>query len=167
MLLLNWAAPGAYRTQVQKWQREVLGDALVQVPGAMGVLLSPVYYHKKGNLWACEQAHVQMLRAECIHTVRTAALLFEGRRDGRNSRPQPRWATLRLLAAGGRPCGFCHRWSPLRLLPLVVARAACWVRCVEPTWGGGWRGLGAFVVVFENRLARARVATTGARRGRA
>ena len=105
MVLLNWAAPGAYRTKVQKWQREVLGDAMVQVPGAIGVLMSPVYYHKKGNLWACEQAHLQMLSSESINTDRMAALLFKGRRDERDSRPQPRRETLQLLATGGRPCG--------------------------------------------------------------
>ena len=51
-MLLNWAAPGAYRSKVQKWQKEVLGQALTELPGAIGVLLSPVYYPKKGNRWA-------------------------------------------------------------------------------------------------------------------
>ena len=85
-MLLNWAAPGAYRGKVQKWQKEVLGQALAQLPGSIGVLLSPVYYNKKGNLWACEQAHLQMLSSENINTDRMAALLFKGRRDERDAR---------------------------------------------------------------------------------
>ena len=53
MLILNYAAPGAHRAKVQKWQKEVLGQGLEHLPGAIGVLMSPVYYHKKGNLWTC------------------------------------------------------------------------------------------------------------------
>ena len=87
MFLLNWAAPGAFRSKTQKWQKEVLGRVLHSMPGALGVLLCPVYYHKKGNLWACEQALMQMLSSENINTDRPAALLFKGRRDERDSRP--------------------------------------------------------------------------------
>jgi len=87
LFILNWAAPGAFRSKTQKWQKEVLGRGLASMPGALGVLLSPVYYHKKGNLWACEQALLQMLSSENINTDRMAALLFKGRRDERDSRP--------------------------------------------------------------------------------
>ena len=142
-MLLNWAAPGAYRTKVQKWQREVLGEAIVQMPGAIGVLLSPTYYHKKGNLWACEQAHLQMLSAENINTDRMVALLFKGKRDERDSRQQPRRETLSAV--------LCHWWTPLRLGGLFV---------------GEFGGLGVFVV-FESRLACALVASSVARRHRA
>ena len=100
IVLLNWAAPGAYRSKVQKWQKEILGTALTKLPGAIGVLLSPVYYHKKGNLWACEHAHMQMLSVEGVNTDRMAALLFKGRRDERDSR-QRHLSCWQL----GRPCG--------------------------------------------------------------
>ena len=57
------------------------------MPGALGVLLSPVYYHKKGALWACEQAFLQMPSSENINAHRIAALLFKGKRDERDARP--------------------------------------------------------------------------------
>ena len=129
MVLLNWAAPGAYRAKVQKWQREVLGEAMVQTPGAIGVLLSPTYYHRRGNLWACEQAHLQMLSSENINTDRMAALLFKGKRDERDSRQQPRRETLSAV--------LCHWWTPLRLGGLFCGRPCGWGVCL---WGnlGGW-----------------------------
>ena len=127
-MLLNWAAPGAYRTKVQKWQREVLGEAMALVPGAIGVLLSPVYYHKKGSLWACEQAHLQMLSSESINTDRMGALLFKGKRDERDSRPRRETlsavASLAVALAAGE--GVRYVLPPLRW----NLRSVC-VRCVR------------------------------------
>ena len=79
LFILNWAAPGLYRGKTQKWHTKVLGQALQHVPGAIGVLVSPVYFHKEGNLWACKQAHLQMLSTEHIKTDRMATLLFKSR----------------------------------------------------------------------------------------
>ena len=107
LFILNWAAPGAYRSKVQKWQREVLGRGLEHLPGAIGVLMSPVYYHKKGSLWACEQAHLQMLSCENINTDRMAALLFKSRGDERDSR-RP---TSGLACICGRPCSYQRGWA--------------------------------------------------------
>ena len=67
----------------------------------MGVLMSPVYYHMKGNLWACEQAHLQMLSCANINTDRMVALLFKSRGGERDSR-QP---ASGLACSCGRPCG--------------------------------------------------------------
>ena len=115
-MLLNWAAPGAYRSKVQKWQKEVLGQALTELPGAIGVLLSPVYYHKKGNRWACEQAHLQMLSSENINTDRMAALLYKGRRDERDSRR----AHGLLVAA---PVAVCHQCAPCDTIVICVCKS--------------------------------------------
>ena len=110
LFILNWAAPGCFRSKTQKWQKEVLGRALASMPGALGVLLSPVYYHKRGNLWACEQALLQMLSSENINTDRMAAMLFKGRRDERDSRPVAQccgevWCCARSLWCIAAPCG--------------------------------------------------------------
>ena len=40
--------------KTQKWQKDVLGRALGSTPGALGVLMSSVYYHKKGCLYMSE-----------------------------------------------------------------------------------------------------------------
>ena len=101
LFILNWATPGVYRSKVLKWQKEVLGQGLQHLPGAIGVLVSPVYFYKKGNLWACEQAHLQMLSTENINTDRMATMLFKSRSDERDSR---RPASV-LACICGRPRG--------------------------------------------------------------
>ena len=81
MFILNWAAPGAYRNKVQQWQNDVLGRGMAHLPGSIGVLMGPVYYHNKGNMRACEQAHLQLMSAEDINTDRMGAVRFTSKGD--------------------------------------------------------------------------------------
>ena len=132
LFILNWAAPGAFRSKTQTWQKEVLGRALSSMPGSLGVLLSPVYYHKRGNLWACEQALLQMLSSENINTDRMAALLFKGRRDERDSRPVAQrcsevrccvrslWCIAAPCGGGGAVWGKCGPTSGMLRAPCVM-----------------------------------------------
>ena len=95
---MNWSAPGAFKSKVQKFQKEIMGNLLNLLPSSVGLLMSPVYYHKKGNLWQCEQAHLQMLSGENINSDRLAAMLFRSR-DERDHRPRPAGPDARQCAS--------------------------------------------------------------------
>ena len=87
LVLLNWAAPSSY-TSVQQSTQAALCGALVNSEAALGAVLSPVWFHKKGQLWKLEEACNKHLSGANLNCDSRFALPFGGKNDDREKRTE-------------------------------------------------------------------------------
>ena len=67
LVLLNWAAPSTFSSEQQQTQSSVCG-ALVNSEGALGSVLTPVWTHKKGQLFKLEEAANKLLNSSNLNS---------------------------------------------------------------------------------------------------
>ena len=85
LIVLNWAAPSTYTTAQQSCQRALAG-ACVNEPNSLGVALTPVFFHKKGQLFKLEEVCNKLLNQANINGDYRFALPFTGKTDERERR---------------------------------------------------------------------------------
>eukprot|EP00435_Cladocopium_sp_Y103_P041096 s4511_g11.t1 len=85
LVLLNWAAPSTFPVAMQRAQSTVCGS-LVNASGTLGVVLTPVYFHKKGMLYKLEESANQMLSQANMNGDSRFAISLTGKNDERERR---------------------------------------------------------------------------------
>ena len=85
LVLVNWAAPSTFTSQQQTCQAALTG-ALVNAEGALGSLLSPVWFHKKGQLFKLEEAANKLVSGANLNCDSRFAIPFGGKNDEREKR---------------------------------------------------------------------------------
>lgn len=84
---LNWAAPARMSGKVQSVQAQVMGAMCNADSSAnIGVVLMPVFAHKRGYVFKVEQAAQTMLASANLNLDRAMALYFVDRGDERDQR---------------------------------------------------------------------------------
>ena len=85
LVVLNWAAPSSFTSQEQLSQANLAG-ALVNADGALGLMLSPVYFLKRGQLYKVEESANKLLSNANLNTDQRFVMPFSGRNDEREKR---------------------------------------------------------------------------------
>ncbi len=87
VVILNWIAPSTLSAASMEAQA-TMASCLVHTSDLnIGILLSPMFSYKKGQLWTSEQAAVNQVARKGLVVDRSWSLLFSERRDVRDSRP--------------------------------------------------------------------------------
>ena len=114
LVMVNWAAPSTYTSQQQTTQAALCG-ALVNTDGALGGLLSPVWFHKKGQLYKLEEAANKLLSGANLNCDNRFAIPFSGKNDEREKRTN-QWFELFCM------CTISFIWLSLSLTVLFVSQ---------------------------------------------
>ncbi len=86
LVLCNWAAPSTF-TSAQQLTQSSLPGSLVNAEGALGGILTPVFWHKKGQLYKVEESANKLLSNANVNCDGRFMLPFSGRNDEREKRP--------------------------------------------------------------------------------
>ena len=87
LVFLNWAAPSTFTSQEQTTQAALCG-ALVNSETALGGVLTPVYFHRKGQLFKVEEQANKLLSGANLNSDGRFAVPFSGKNDEREKRIQ-------------------------------------------------------------------------------
>ena len=85
LVFLNWAAPSSFTSQEQTTQAHLCG-ALVNSENALGAVLTPVYFHRKGQLFKVEEQANKLLCGANLNSDGRFAVPFSGKNDLRENR---------------------------------------------------------------------------------
>ena len=85
LVVLNWAAPSSFTSQ-QQCTQSALAGSLVNAEGGFGCILTPVFFHKKGQVYKLEERANSLLSEANINSDARFALPFTGRNDDREKR---------------------------------------------------------------------------------
>lgn len=94
LTFVNWAAPSTFTAEALKVQSEVMGSMVNQVESGgrdLGVVLTPVFCQKRGQLYKVEEAANQRLAAANICQDVRFAVPYQGKNDERERRPISRF----------------------------------------------------------------------------
>ena len=111
---LNWLAPCLVKSNVQVMQAALIGT-LASSPGAMGLVLMPIFTYTRGQLWLSENVVLKALCGQNLNLDVQFMLPFKERLDTRDGRP----ATLtgRLLSGlGSKDLWVDSHWQHCSLL---------------------------------------------------
>ena len=87
IVYLNWAAPARVPAKIQQVQAQVMGAVCnTDSAGNVGLLLMPVFAHKKGYVFKAEQAAQSRLANANLNLDKSMALYFQDKGDERDQR---------------------------------------------------------------------------------
>ena len=85
---LNWAAPSCIKASAQRCQPQLMGYmAADDVQKMLGIILEPVYYHQRGQLFNVQHQALKALTEAGLNLDQQFYLQFEAKSDCRDSRP--------------------------------------------------------------------------------
>lgn len=85
LVWLNWAAPSSFTSQEQTTQASLCG-ALVNSEAALGGVLTPVFFHRKGQVFKVEEQANKLLSGANLNSDGRFAVPFSGKNDEREKR---------------------------------------------------------------------------------
>lgn len=115
LVLLNWAAPSTYTTGQQNCQSALAG-ATVNEENCLGIVLTPVHFHKKGMLYKLEEMCNKLLSQANANCDMGFALPFTGKTDERERRTLVQPGRFMMAMDEDR---FKHNMAVWRTVPLM------------------------------------------------
>ena len=84
---LNWCCPCCIQASHQNMHAKLLAWAMAENDSSCGIVMMPVFAHKKGQLWLQEKAALDLIHKGEVFADQIASVNFKNRVDARDDRP--------------------------------------------------------------------------------